>query len=582
MHAARHNLIEPKMPRQRGTLPAAVAVAATRSASSAGPPRSLLLTSHGAKSLDVSFPYSRTSSFKGLGLRTTAYYARQMTPRTARRPDPASNSSSASSSSSSASAHPSTSPTSPSSPSSASLKAASPAPAPNAACALLKPRDGRLPPNVPPWTPQLYAPHPAYPDNYVPPTFLSSLSTLTARPRPSLSTLVVAALPISEHLSVIGVFVGVFWGMLDGRWGPGGVGWGMVLVGAGVGGTRTLGWGRTGQAAAGKKGERGIYGECHADLPCWHPILATPRCPPPSCLPRSSCDGADPPALLPPNTPLRPLLLPPLLLALLSPVLGTLTSATTSDTIWPLASAMFFIHLLLADHTTGPDARRLRNKRRRVEASRRQRRMSTTYQVPIETLDNGSSDPHEHLSPKERVNRDGGGLYKRHATVVGRIVPVKGPDHATDAHVVDADPEGAYDTDPDSPDLSSSLSLTSALSASVVLASRLPSTSHVFALVLLAVGLFAGWPAVAKGIRVRLLSFYLPDTPGNEKPDGRRNRARSFPFFSPHPWRCSPSLSFPPRPPAPSSIPIPIPIPTPSPTPASRLPPSPHSSSSPP
>lgn len=50
--------------------------------------------------------------------------------------------------------------------------------------------------------------------------------------------------------------------------------------------------------------------------------------------------------------------------------------------------------------------------------------------------------------------------------------------------------------------LTSSLSLTSALSASVVLASRLPSTAHVFSLVLLSVGLFAGWPVLAKGVRV--------------------------------------------------------------------------------
>ncbi len=49
--------------------------------------------------------------------------------------------------------------------------------------------------------------------------------------------------------------------------------------------------------------------------------------------------------------------------------------------------------------------------------------------------------------------------------------------------------------------LTSSLSLTSALSASVVLASRLPSTGHVFSLVMLAAGLFAGWPNLAKGVR---------------------------------------------------------------------------------
>ena len=55
--------------------------------------------------------------------------------------------------------------------------------------------------------------------------------------------------------------------------------------------------------------------------------------------------------------------------------------------------------------------------------------------------------------------------------------------------------------------LTSSLSLTSGLSASVVLASRLPSTAHVFSLVLLSVALFAGWPTIAKSVRVRLCVF---------------------------------------------------------------------------
>lgn len=51
------------------------------------------------------------------------------------------------------------------------------------------------------------------------------------------------------------------------------------------------------------------------------------------------------------------------------------------------------------------------------------------------------------------------------------------------------------------PSLTSSLSLTSALSGSVVLASRLPSTSHVFSLILMSMLLFAGWPNIAKGVR---------------------------------------------------------------------------------
>ncbi len=74
---------------------------------------------------------------------------------------------------------------------------------------------------------------------------------------------------------------------------------------------------------------------------------------------------------LPPPTPLRPLILPPLLLSLLSPVLGTLTSATTSDSIWPLAGGLFFVHILLADFTTGKDARLRRREARKREIKKR-------------------------------------------------------------------------------------------------------------------------------------------------------------------------------------------------------------------
>lgn len=65
------------------------------------------------------------------------------------------------------------------------------------------------------------------------------------------------------------------------------------------------------------------------------------------------------------------MLLPPLLLSLLSPVLGTLTSATTSDSIWPLAGGLFFVHVLLGDFTTGPDARVRRLVMQRTAAKRR-------------------------------------------------------------------------------------------------------------------------------------------------------------------------------------------------------------------
>jgi phosphatidylinositol glycan class C protein len=76
--------------------------------------------------------------------------------------------------------------------------------------------------------------------------------------------------------------------------------------------------------------------------------------------------------ILPPPTPLRQLILPPLLLSLLSPVLASLTSATSSDSIWPLAGLMFFVHVLLADFSTGTDQRRRRREKQlRKEKERR-------------------------------------------------------------------------------------------------------------------------------------------------------------------------------------------------------------------
>lgn len=129
-------------------------------------------------------------------------------------------------------------------------------------------------------------------------------------------------------------------------------------------------------------------------------------------------------------------------------MLGTLTSATTSDSIWPLAGGLFFVHLLLADFSTGPDARKLARLRRA------KRRRSS-------------------------------GAGTRNDEVVEEKRWVRNTRCADDS-------------------LTSSLSLTSALSASVVLASRLPSTAHVYSLVMLAAGLFAGWPTLAKGVRVGL------------------------------------------------------------------------------
>ncbi|AFR99001.1 phosphatidylinositol glycan, class C [Cryptococcus neoformans C23] len=251
--------------------------------------------------------------------------------------------------------------------------------------------------HLPKWEKVLWRSQP-YPDNYVPPDFLSELNDILPRPRPPFYSLLLACLPISQHISIIAVFLAIFVALLEERVTPEAVGWGCVLGGISGWAIWTWGWGRWG-----------------------------PKQP------------QDP--LIPTPTPLRTLILPPLLLSLLSPVLGTLTSATTSDSIWPLAGGLGFVHLLLVDFRTGEDVRVVRRRER---------------------------------------------LRKRRGSVGLREIG-------------------------EEKSLTSSLSLTSALSASVVLASRLPSTAHVFSLILLAVLLFAGWPVVTKSVREtgRAFSFLL-------------------------------------------------------------------------
>ncbi|KAK8861313.1 hypothetical protein IAR55_002132 [Kwoniella newhampshirensis] len=169
-----------------------------------------------------------------------------------------------------------------------------------------------------------------YPDNHVPPDFLSELDHLPPRPRPHLSSLIFASLPISQHINIIAVFLAIFYALLDGDVDAAVVGWGCFASGLAGFAVHRWGWGVTSRRDAGQN------------------------------------------PLIPPPTPLRTLILPPLILSLLSPVLGTLTSATTSDSIWPLAAGLGFIHLLLADFGTGEDGR-VRRRRREREMRRRER-----------------------------------------------------------------------------------------------------------------------------------------------------------------------------------------------------------------
>jgi phosphatidylinositol glycan class C protein len=67
---------------------------------------------------------------------------------------------------------------------------------------------------------------------------------IASRPRPNIVTLCLAALPISQHLAVIALFLAVFRQLLIGGFGAGEVGW--SCVGLGIGGyvIRRLGWDR--------------------------------------------------------------------------------------------------------------------------------------------------------------------------------------------------------------------------------------------------------------------------------------------------------------------------------------------------
>ena len=69
------------------------------------------------------------------------------------------------------------------------------------------------------------------------------LITATAkRPRPRLFSLIIAALPISQHLAVIGLFLAVFYRLLIDSFGAGEVGWSTVLLSLSGYTVRRWGW----------------------------------------------------------------------------------------------------------------------------------------------------------------------------------------------------------------------------------------------------------------------------------------------------------------------------------------------------
>lgn len=130
-----------------------------------------------------------------------------------------------------------------------------------------------------------------------------------------------------------------------------------------------------------------------------------------------------------------------LVLYALSPVLRTLTEATTSDTIYPLSFALFGLHICLAQNTL----------------------------TSIQAADHSARSHWDNMA--------------RHQN------PAWDSSLTSASHADDGGP------------LFSALSLNAAVSASLVLASRLPSNGHVFVLLFLAIFAFALLPMLARKTR---------------------------------------------------------------------------------
>lgn len=144
-----------------------------------------------------------------------------------------------------------------------------------------------------------------------------------------------------------------------------------------------------------------------------------------------------------------------LLLYALSPVLRTLTEATTSDTIYPLSFSLFALHICLADNTlSAPES------------------INTTHTTDDRAAIT-STTPGQGAAPS-----------------------VQSPRHSIVA----------------STQLFPALSLNAATSASLVLASRLPSNAHVFVLLFWAILTFALYPLGSRHLAGALRPQLRPAT----------------------------------------------------------------------
>ncbi|PWN38127.1 GPI2-domain-containing protein [Meira miltonrushii] len=248
-----------------------------------------------------------------------------------------------------------------------------------------------------PWQRILWSQQP-YTDNYVPPDFLGELRTKPTTALPNLTDLMLWSLPLSQHVCIILTFVGLFLSLRDDLIGSESLAICSALTIALCGATMPI---------------TSIYSESMTEL---HTKTES----------KEKSKKHTNRALA---QPLSYALLGLVVLAL-SPLLRTLTEATTSDSIAALSTTLFLFSFALADFGVGEDARINERPSDQDKASHKHSRNGSSGQ-PV---------PLPHLA--------------------------QGPLPAT-------------------------LSLNASLCASIVLASRLASPIDAFSLILAAIALFA-------------------------------------------------------------------------------------------
>ncbi|PWN50779.1 GPI2-domain-containing protein [Violaceomyces palustris] len=319
----------------------------------------------------------------------------------------------------------------------------------------------------PKWEKLLWKKQP-FPDNHVPDSFLDKLKTNTTTRLPSFSTIAISSLPISQQFVSILFFSGVFVYLRSGDLAPET----LILVGSSL---SLAGWlimdlldhqldhhhhqrqrreipqnrFKPDQRGGGKTDHRRVYSDRQRRTRWQSRSHAATKV----------------------GSILSFLILSLVLLAL-SPVLKTLTEATTSDSIWALSSALFVLNFALADYSSPLI----------VSGSR--------------VVDQVAQDA---------SYSDGGGLVtgKGKSTKLDIVSEWEGGGEPMYGTVRKSKSRFGGEQGPEA--FYSTLSLNAAISSSVVLASRLESDLQVFALVLFAIQTFAFLPIFTRRLRSKVL-----------------------------------------------------------------------------